>query len=121
MKTLSKIAIGAFAVFVVAGCGANPAELRVKIEKVLDGPVAQTILCYQKELLKDRNLKGVVEAKFTVVRGTKAIKDVSVAASTLGNPVVEQCLVEQIARLTFPFDPKVNVTVIWPFEFSPIN
>jgi len=121
MKTLSKIAIGAFAIFIVAGCGANPAELRVKIEKVLDGPVVQTVLCYQKELLKDRNLKGIVEAKFLVHRGTKAITDAAVVSSTLGNPAVEQCLVEQLTRMTFPFDPKINVTVIWPFEFSPIN
>lgn len=121
MKTLTKLALGAFAVFVVAGCGANPQEMRAKVEKVLDNPAAQMVLCYQKELLRDRNLKGTIEAKFTVVRGTKGIREVSVVSSTVNNPVLEQCTVEQISRLVFPFDPKVNLTIIWPFEFSPLN
>jgi hypothetical protein len=121
MNTLKSLVLSAVGVLVVIGCGANPAEMKAKVEKVLDNPAAQMVLCYQKELLKDRNLAGVVEAKFTVVPGTKAIKDVSIVSSTVKNQVLEQCTVDQISRLSFPFDPKVRVTVIWPFEFSPIN
>jgi len=121
MNTLKSLVLSVAAVLVVIGCGANPAEMKAKVEKVLDNPAAQMVICYQKELLKDRNLKGVVEAKFTVIPGTKVIKDVSVVSSTVNNPVLEQCTVEQISRLSFPFDPKIRVTVIWPFEFSPIN
>jgi hypothetical protein len=120
MKTLMTVALGVVALATI-GCGADPKEMQAKIQVVLDNPAAQMVMCYQKELIKDRNLKGIVEAKFTVVRGTKAIRDVSVVSSQLNNPVIEQCVVEQVSRLTFPFDPKVNVTVIWPFDFQPIN
>lgn len=121
MKTLFRTLLGATALLLMVGCGANPAEIRAQVEKVLDNPAAQMVLCYQQQLLRDRNLKGVVEAKFTVLAGSKAIKDVSVVSSTINNPAIEQCTVEQISRMSFPFDPKIRLTVIWPFEFSPIN
>jgi TonB family protein len=113
--------LGALGVLVAVGCGVDPAAMKAKVEKVLDNPAAQMVLCYQKELLKDRNLRGTVEVQFTVLPNTKAITNVKVVSSNLNNPALEQCAADQVARLPFPFDPKVRQNVTWPFEFSPIN
>jgi outer membrane biosynthesis protein TonB len=121
MNTHVKVALVAFGGLAVSiGCGVDPVAMRTKVEKVLDNPAAQMVLCYQKELLRDRNLKGQVEISFTVLPGSKAIQAVKVVSSNLNNPALEQCAADQVARLSFPFDPKVRLNVIWPFEFSPL-
>jgi len=115
------VTLGAFGLAVAVGCGVDPNAMRAKVEKVLDNPAAQMVLCYQKELLRDRNLRGTVEVQFTVLPNTKAITNVKVVSSNLNNPALEQCAADQVARLPFPFDPKVRLNVTWPFEFFFIN
>jgi len=53
-----------------------------------------------------------------VVEGedVKALK----VSGRLSKPVVD-CVLAQVARRVFPEDPAIDLTVIWAFEFSPIN
>jgi TonB family protein len=53
--------------------------------------------CYQRELKRSPNLKGKVVVRFVIApQGT--IESVTILASTLGNPTVENCIAERIKR-----------------------
>ncbi len=53
--------------------------------------------CYQRELKRSPNLKGKVVVRFVITpQGT--IETVTILASTLGNPAVENCIAERIKR-----------------------
>jgi TonB family protein len=53
--------------------------------------------CYQRELKRSPNLKGKMVVRF-VITPQGAIESVAILASTLGNPTVENCVVERIKR-----------------------
>jgi TonB family protein len=53
--------------------------------------------CYQRELKRSPNLKGKVVVRF-VITPQGAIESVTILASTLSNPTVENCIAERIKR-----------------------
>jgi|GEM_PF-4592368 len=74
--------------------------------------------CYEKELVKNPNLGGKVDVKFTV-SPTGSVASAAVASSTLNNASVESCITKKIKRWKFP-QPKGGgiVVVKYPFNFS---
>jgi TonB family protein len=53
--------------------------------------------CYQRELKRSPNLKGKVVVRFVIApQGT--VESVTILASTLSNPAVENCIAERIKR-----------------------
>ncbi|MEZ4458225.1 MAG: AgmX/PglI C-terminal domain-containing protein [bacterium] len=108
-----------------------PAEVSVGRNIDLDGGLDREIIkrvvrqhrsevkdCYERELQKDRTLKGELVIKFTVSGKGDVISSVS-QGGDLRNPTMEACINQRIRRWVFP-EPKGGGLVIvkYPFRFS---
>jgi hypothetical protein len=74
--------------------------------------------CYEKELQKNKNLKGRVVVKFTI-SATGSVVSALVKETTLNSAGVERCMTTKIRRWVFP-EPKGGGIVIvkYPFNLS---
>jgi hypothetical protein len=73
--------------------------------------------CYEHEVRLKPYLAGRVVLSFAVTP-TGAVGAVRVESSTLGDPVVEACMVDRLGRVLFP-RPTGMVTITYPFDFDP--
>ncbi|MDP7110519.1 MAG: AgmX/PglI C-terminal domain-containing protein, partial [Myxococcota bacterium] len=73
--------------------------------------------CYQRELRANPKLEGKVVVKF-VIDASGGVSRATVHASSLGNPIVENCICERFMAFQFP-KPKGGgmVIVTYPFYF----
>jgi hypothetical protein len=96
--------------------------LESRLETALDSGAVGTVLCYQKELLRNRDEAGTTVVQFQLKPGSTSprLENLKLVKNTVAVPVA-QCLLEQVGRTTFSFDPMTQLTVIWTFVFSPIN
>jgi len=74
--------------------------------------------CYEKELIKDKNLAGKIIVQFTI-SSTGSVVAAVTSSSTMGNGSVERCINEKVRRWIFP-EPKGGGIVIvkYPFVFA---
>ncbi len=74
--------------------------------------------CYEKELVKHKDLMGKVVVTF-IIAGTGRVIKAYIKQSTMGNKAVEQCIVSRVKRWKFP-QPKGGgiVEVTYPFIFK---
>ena len=74
--------------------------------------------CYEAALKQQPTLSGRVMVQFVIgMRGQVSSSEVK--SSTLGNPTVENCLLQAIRRWEFP-PPKqgADVVIVYPFVFN---
>lgn len=91
---------------------------RSLIEAVIKRHLAQIRYCYQRELSKQPDLAGKVTVKF-VIAADGSVHEANVKASTLGNPTVEECLVNRFLRMQFPAPKGGGIVIVsYPFEFK---
>jgi hypothetical protein len=76
--------------------------------------------CYEKELKRNPSLKGKVVVRFSITHSGRA-GDIDVEENTLGNEAVASCIRTVIRGWIFPFNPRDNVAVAYPFLFSPAS
>ncbi|QRK08512.1 AgmX/PglI C-terminal domain-containing protein [Archangium violaceum] len=74
--------------------------------------------CYEKELKRNPNLKGKVLVRFSI-RPTGRTGEIEIEENTLGNDAVASCIRTVIRGWVFPFKPDDDVSVAYPFVFSP--
>jgi len=92
---------------------------RSLIDAVIKRKMSQIRYCYQRELQKNPNLSGKLTIKFTIAKDG-SVSQAGVKTSSMGNPAVDQCVVQRFYQMTFP-EPKGGgiVIVSYPFIFSP--
>ncbi len=73
--------------------------------------------CYVAGLRRDRNLAGVVRARFVVGEDGKAT-DVEDAGSVLADAEVVKCILQEVGKLEFPKPSKGKATVVFPIELQ---
>ncbi len=74
--------------------------------------------CYESGLARSENLAGRAVVAFTI-GPDGSVTRAELAESTLGNDVVEACVVRRVQRWRFPApDPSGSVQVRYPFVFS---
>ena len=107
----------------VASVGtADPIVLGALDKSIIDRIVKQNLpqirYCYQKELNKNPKLFGKLVVKFVIAKDG-SVSSASTKASTLKNPIVEQCVNSRFRRMRFP-KPKGGgiVIVSYPFVFN---
>jgi len=76
--------------------------------------------CYERELKRNRNLRGRVVVGFTI-QETGRTANVVVEENTLGNEAVGTCVRSLIRTWAFPFRPEGEVPVSYPFVFAPAS
>ncbi len=88
------------------------------IDRIVKQHLPQIRYCYQKELNKNPKLFGKLVVKFVIAKDG-SVSSASTKASTLKNPIVEQCVNARFRRMRFP-KPKGGgiVIVSYPFVFN---
>ena len=76
--------------------------------------------CYQKELNRDKNLKGTVVVEFAIQLSGKVDKvKINEKRSTLKKSAVRNCIVDKIKLLEFPERTKGEPQIVtFPFRFD---
>ncbi|MCK6507652.1 AgmX/PglI C-terminal domain-containing protein [Myxococcota bacterium] len=74
--------------------------------------------CYNRELQRDASLSGKVVVWF-LIEADGGVSKVRLKETTMGNSIVEDCIVDQVATMTFP-KPQAGkvVPVSFPFSFT---
>ncbi|MGE3460093.1 MAG: AgmX/PglI C-terminal domain-containing protein, partial [Kofleriaceae bacterium] len=74
------------------------------------------IYCYEKQLLADPTIQGLVVATFTIGRDGKVS---SSSVSGLGEPAVETCMADTIKGFEFPTARARDTVVSYPISLCP--
>jgi TonB family protein len=95
------------------------AEVRGSLDKELIRRIIRRHLnevkfCYEKELTRNPNLQGRVMVQFTISPTGSVVASI-VQSSTMGNPIVEQCIAAAVRRWEFPKPQGGIVVVTYPF------
>ncbi|MDP1919634.1 MAG: AgmX/PglI C-terminal domain-containing protein [Myxococcales bacterium] len=93
---------------------------RNKLNAFLRGRIRAIQGCYEKELKRNPNLKGKVVVRFSITTGGRAA-EIEIEQDTLGNDAVGSCIKTVIRGWVFPFKPDSDVSVAYPFVFSPAS
>jgi TonB family protein len=87
-----------------------------EVQHVVSTHRASIRACYDPESWRNPSLSGKVTLQLSV-KGDGSVDGARVAQSTLGNSVVESCMVKDVTRWRFPAaNGESNLTV--PFVFS---
>ncbi len=76
--------------------------------------------CYERELKRNPTLKGRVVVRFTITSAGRA-SAVEIEENGLGDDGVAACIRTIVRGWNFPFKPDDDVTVSYPFVFSPAS
>jgi TonB family protein len=76
--------------------------------------------CYERELKRSPTLKGKVLVRFSILASGRT-GEVEIEESTLGSEAVGSCIRTVIRGWVFPFKPEGDVSVAYPFVFSPAS
>ncbi len=93
---------------------------RADIEKTVTRRAGALKSCYESELKKDNTLKGKIEVQFTI-QPSGRVSTARVTANTMNSTAVGSCIVAQIQRWRFPQPSGGDVTIKYPFVFTPSN
>ncbi|WP_224368737.1 AgmX/PglI C-terminal domain-containing protein [Hyalangium versicolor] len=74
--------------------------------------------CYEKELKRNPSLKGKVVVRFNIMPSGRT-GGIEIEENTVGNEAVGSCIRTVIRSWVFPFKPDDEVSVAYPFVFSP--
>jgi Ca-activated chloride channel family protein len=89
------------------------------IERIARQRLGVLRLCYERGLLHDPALEGVIKVRFVIGESGNVLSMAS-AGDTFGDRSVVECVLGMVRQLTFPEpDSPVAVTVIMPLTFRP--
>lgn len=105
--------IGATGETVVHGALPKPV-----IQRIVRNHHPQIKRCYERGLAQNPKLEGKVTVKF-IISGTGNVQMAAIAASTLGDPGVENCVSQVVRRINFPAPQGGGIVIVtYPFSFS---
>ncbi len=111
---------GAVALVNVSGAGARISSSSIskdEIRRIIRRNKSVIQACYQRELIKNRNLGGTIGVGWTIVSGGRPI-NFKITRNEMGNRTVANCLVNRLKVITFPDPGNEQATVTeFPFEF----
>ncbi len=88
------------------------------IGKIVQSHFEELQTCYETTLASDNSLAGIVELELTIARdGT--IQEGKLLKDGLGSAELNLCLVKKMVDWTFPPHTDEEVTIQFPFAFSP--
>lgn len=74
--------------------------------------------CYERELKRDPSLTGQVVMQVSISTSGRP-GEIQISKSSMNNDAVEACMISIVRTWVFPFRPKADVVVAFPFVFSP--
>ncbi len=92
----------------------SPSIIKATVQSGMGGFRA----CYQREFMRNPNLRGKVVVRF-IIEEDGSVSHARLRETTMNNEVVEQCIVGEVARLSFPAPQAGKVVpVSFPFNFT---
>jgi TonB family protein len=103
----------------ITGAGASSGQRQSNvIRSIVESHRVGIEYAYKKYLKSDPTLSGKITVQFTISAGG-SVTSVSVISSSIGLSSLESDIVSQIYSWRFPPITEGNVTVIYPFVFTP--
>ncbi len=88
------------------------------IRRIVHRHINEVKFCYERQLAKRPDISGRVSIKF-IISGTGAVQMSAVASSTLGDPVVENCIAKAVRRWSFPQPEGGGIVIVtYPFMLT---
>lgn len=85
------------------------------IRRIIGRHINEVKFCYEQELNQRPDLQGRVSVKF-IISPTGAVQTAAKADSTMGNPKVDECIVQAVRRWVFPSPEGGGIVVVtYPF------
>jgi hypothetical protein len=101
----------------VGGGSANGGLTAEQVRRVVMSRVGALRACYEREAQKNPNLQGGVTVAWSI-EPSGSVSGASIAGSTLGNGIVEGCVVRQVRGWRFPPAEKPTTVGGYPFKFG---
>ena len=76
--------------------------------------------CYENELKKDGSLQGTIRVQFTIALSGR-VSSVSILKNTIGSRAVAKCISARVKRWRFSKPQGGEVSIAYPFVFTPAN
>ena len=75
--------------------------------------------CYEQGLARNPNLEGTIAVRWSIASDT-TVKDVELAETTLADPCVVRCVMDEIATWSFPGfrGLRSDIRLVYPFLFT---
>jgi hypothetical protein len=118
MKQLSLLSV-LFAV----GCASSGVSVAVKedLKKTIAANQEPIQLCYKQALEANAALQGEIILKFEIEEGKKVLSKVKVDKTTVNEPDLEKCVVQETSELTLSKPPEAKLAVTYPLTFKKIE
>ena len=103
-----------------AGCASGGVSQAVKqdLQKTVAANKQPIELCYKQALESNAALQGEIVLKFEIEEGKKELSKVKVDKTTLNEPGLEQCVVQETSELTLSKPPEAKLAVTYPLSFK---
>jgi hypothetical protein len=117
---MSKLALIALVCAACGGAGMG-ADTRADITKQMNLAQPPIQSCYAEALKKNRKLKGIVSLEFIAEPETGRFKNILFRRDELQDPMVRQCIMDEVGKLKLDKPTKSAVSIPYPLRFSPTN
>lgn len=117
----SSLAIWLSAAICAAGCGGTGLgpETRADIAARMTSAQQPLSACYQAGLKTNRRLAGTMVLAFAAAPDTGQFQDIQVARDELGDPLVRQCVIEEVGKLKLAKPQATRLSISYPIHFAP--
>jgi hypothetical protein len=105
------------------GCSAGGVSQAVKqdLQRAVAAHREPLQLCYEQALKTNAALEGEMVVKFEIEPGKTALSKVKIGRTTIDEPSLEQCIVQETSELTLSKPPEAKLAVTYPLSFKRIE
>ncbi len=106
-----------------AACAGGGVSQAVKqdLEQTVAAAQGPIQLCYRQALETNAAAEGDIVLEFEVEKGKRELVNVKVETTTINEPKLEQCVVQETAELSLSKAPETKVAVTYPMHFKKIE
>ena len=117
----SSLAIWLGAAICAAGCGGTGlgADTRADITARMTSAQHPFAACYHAGLKTNRKLTGTMVIVFAAAPDTGQFQDIQVTRDELGDPLVRQCVIEEVGKLKLAKPQATRLSISYPIHFAP--
>jgi hypothetical protein len=106
----------------LAACKTGSPQQRTDIANAMATTREPLNACYQMALARNRKTPGgFVTVEFIAEAQTGQFKNVLIRRDEVNDPAVRMCIIQAINAIKLPKPPDSNVTISFPYRFTPTN
>jgi hypothetical protein len=122
MTKLCLLTVAAASLLAFGACKTGSPQQRADIAQTLAQTQQPLAGCYQMALARNRKTPGgFVTVEFIAEAQSGQFKNVLIRRDEVNDPAVRMCIIQAISSLKMAKPPDSNVTISYPFRFTPTN